>query len=166
MYNRILYLTLLLSVCTPCNLSAQECENALEDAFESLGKQNYDQIILLLTDCPPERLLEKTKKILAYELLALAYFNNDRVELTKGALHKLLDLQPGYAPQTPQYTEEFIGLVEEVKNERVQPESGSIFHNKWFWIGGAAATSVTAFLFFNRQETKVLPEAPDPPDFP
>ncbi|NIV09805.1 MAG: hypothetical protein GWN62_00425, partial [Aliifodinibius sp.] len=90
MYNRILYLTLLLSVCTPCNLSAQECENALEDAFESLGKQNYDQIILLLTDCPPERLLEKTKKILAYELLALAYFNNDRVELTKGALHKLL----------------------------------------------------------------------------
>lgn len=39
-------------------LDAQDCEAALEDALESLIEQNYGRIIVLLTECPPDRLVE------------------------------------------------------------------------------------------------------------
>jgi hypothetical protein len=166
MFNKILCLSALMAACFFSNLPAQQCETALEDAMESFAQQRYNQIIGLLTDCPPERLLEKTKKIVAYELLALAYFANDQIEPAKGALNLLLDLQPGYAPQPPQYAAEFIKLVDEIKAARARRESRSIFRNKWLWLGGVAASSTAAFFIFKKEKTKLLPEAPDPPNFP
>ncbi len=167
MFNKFFCLIAVMAACFSSNLLAQECETALEDALESFAQQRYNQIIGLLTDCPPERLLERTKKIVAYELLALAYFANNQGDSTKPVLNHLLDLQPSYAPQAPQYTVEFIKIVEEVKAKRAQREGGSIFRNKWLWLGGGvAASSVAAFLIAKKEKSKLLPEAPDPPNFP
>lgn len=162
MFIKALLLTALLAVCF--NLQAQDCDNALEDALESFGQQRYNLIIALLTDCPPGQMLDKTQKIIAYDLLAQAYFVNSQVDSAKVALNNLLDLQPEYAPQPPQYSEEFIRTVDEVRDESAREEAKSLFRNKWFWIGGAAASSVAAFLIFSKGgEPALLPEAPDPP---
>ena len=149
------------------SLFAQDCDTALEDALENFGQQRYNLIIALFKDCPPERLLDKTQKTMAYDLLAQAFFVNDQVDSSKTALNNLLDLQPGYAPQPPQYTEEFINTVEEVKDERARQIAKPILRNKWFWIGGVTASSVAAFFFFSKnQGSALLPEAPDPPGSP
>ncbi len=160
-------ITLLLCLCVTSNLVAQECDTALEEALESFSEQNYTQVIALLTACPPERLLEKIKKTMAYELLAMSYFVSNRVDSAKVALQSLLDLQPGYSPQEPQYKKEFIKIVEEVRNERARHAARSLFRNKWFWMSGVAASSVVAFFLFSKEEgPALLPEAPDPPEFP
>jgi hypothetical protein len=155
----------LLAICFAASLAAQECETALEEALESFAQQNYDRIIVSLTDCPPERLLEKSQKIVAYELLALAYFEKKQADPAKAALHHLLELQPAYAPQPPQYSPEFIKMAKEVKDERARQKGGSILKNKWVWIGGAAAASAAVFFILQKpQVPETLPEAPDPPD--
>ena len=162
MLKKTIYLITFLSLFS--NLQAQECETALEDALENFDQQRYNQLIGLLTDCPPERFLERTRKIVAYELLARAYFARTQLDSARASLNHLLDLQPNYAPQPPQYSEEFIKTVDDVKNERARSETRSIFRNKWFWMGGVAVSSVTAFLIFNKKEgPALLPEAPDPP---
>jgi hypothetical protein len=166
MFNKFFFLTALMAVCLSSNLFAQQCETALEDALESFAQQRYHLIIALLTDCPPERLVEKTKKIVAYELLARAYFANNQAEAAKAALNLMLDLQPNYEPQPPQYAEEFIRLVEKVKAERARREGRSIFRSKWFWAGGLAASSTAAYFIFKKEKPKLLPEAPDPPRLP
>ncbi|MGH7594879.1 MAG: hypothetical protein ACREOI_00945 [bacterium] len=151
MFNKFFRLTALMAACFFSTLPAQECETALEDAMESFAQQRYNQIIGLLTDCPPERLLEKTQKIVAYELLALAYFANSQADSAKAALNHLLDLQPGYSPQAPQYAEEFIKIVEEIKTARARREGRSIFRHKWLWLGGVAASSTAAFFIFKKK---------------
>lgn len=164
MYNKVLYFTTLMLVSLSSNLLAQECEDALEDALESFGQQRYNVIIALLTDCPPARFPDKTQQIMAYDLLAQAYFFNSQSDSVKGTLNRLLDLQPEYTVQPPQYAAEFIGMVEEVKDERARLENRSIFRNKWFWIGGVAVTSVTTYFILSRKSaSEVLPDAPDPP---
>ena len=166
MLNKVLFLSLFLAACF-CNLFAQDCDTALEDALESFGQRDYIQIITLMTDCPPELLVDKTQKTMAYDLLLQAYFVTGQVDSAKGSLNSLLDLQPDYAPQPPLYSEKFIGMVEQVKRERVQGESASIFRSKWFWVGGVAVSSVAAFLIFGGSgDPALLPEAPDPPGGP
>jgi len=163
MLKKVLCLALFLTACFS-NLLAQDCDTALEDALESFGQRDYIRIITFMTDCPPELLVDKTQKIMAYDLLLQAYFVTGQVDSAKGSLNSLLDLQPDYAPQPPLYSEKFIGMVEQVRKERVQGESASIFHNKWFWVGGVAASSVAAFLIFGGSgDPALLPEAPDPP---
>ena len=166
MFNKALCLIALLTVCLSFNLLAQECETTLEDAWESFSQQDYAQIITFLTDCPPELLVDKAQKTLAYDLLSQTYFVTGQVDSAKANLNRLLDLQPDYAPQPPQYSEEFIVMVAQVRRERMRGESRSMFRNKWFWVGGVAASSVAAFLIFRGGDPALLPEAPDPPGIP
>ena len=145
-------------------LNAQDCEAALEDALESLIEQDYEQIIVLLTDCPPDRLIEPSQKIMAYKLLSLAYFVTDQEDASRVAMNSLLDLEPDFNPQPPQYSRQFIGLLEDVRDSRTVTEKRSILRSKWFWIGGAAVTATTVFLLAGgKKEADMLPEAPDPP---
>ena len=158
------FIAALLIACSALNLFAQDCDTALEDALESFGQRDYIRIITFMTDCPPELLVDKTQKIMAYDLLLQAYFVTGQVDSAKGSLNSLLDLQPDYAPQPPLYSEEFIVMVEQVKSERMQGEGGSIFRSTWFWVGGAAVSSVAAFLIFGGSgDPALLPEAPDAP---
>lgn len=147
-------------------LFGQDCEAALEDALESFSEQKFDQIITFLTDCPPDRWLEKSQKILGYELLAQAYFEKELLDSAKVALNELLALQPDYSPQPPQYPAGFISTVQAVKDERARKEGGSLLKNKWFWIGGAAVAAAAVILIAQKpQAEESLPEAPDPPGF-
>ena len=165
MLKKLLTTIVLITIGLSSNLFSQDCENALEDALENLGQQRYNMIIALLTDCPPALFLERTQKIMAYELLAQAYFNMNQVDSSRAALNHLLDLQSEFDPRAPQYSEGFIGLLEDVKDIRARQENRSILRNKWFWVGSVAVTSVTAFFVFGKKDktAAVLPEAPDPP---
>jgi len=146
------------------SLFSQDCENALEDALEYFGQQRYNMIVALFIDCPPGQLPDKTQQIMSYELLAQAYFFNSQADSVKGILNRLLDLQPDYTVQPPQYAADYISMVEELRDERARLESRSIFRNKWFWIGGVAVTSVTTYFILSKKSaSEVLPDAPDPP---
>jgi len=157
----LISITALLSVLSS-SLRAQECDDALEEALESLGQEDYDHIIVMIADCP-DKLVEKTKKIVAYELLARSFFVNNKIELTKTHLNSLLELQPEYDPHPPQYSAEYIKLVADVKSERARRER-SLLRSKWFWFGSVGATSVATFLILQGGGgPDLLPEAPDPP---
>jgi hypothetical protein len=158
----------LLSMCLSPHLHAQDCEAALEDALESLIEQDYNRIIMLLTDCPPDRLLEPSQKIMAYKLLAQAYFVTDQKDSSRDAMHSLLDLEPDFDPQPPQYSEQFIGLLEEVRDSRmvVEDKKRGLFRSKWFWIGGAAVTATTVYLIVGGKKETPATRLPDPPSFP
>ena len=157
-------LSLIAFLALTSTVMAQECDTALEDAQENFDQQRYNQLIGLLTDCPPGRFLERTRKIVAYELLARAYFGQTQIDSSKAAINRLLDLQPNYAPQPPQYSDEYIKTVDDVKSERARQQPRSLFRSRWFWIGGATLSSVAAFLVLNQSDgPSLLPEAPDPP---
>lgn len=150
-------------------LHAQECETALEDALESFDLRRYTVTIATLTECAPERFLANAQKISGYELLAMAHVAVEEPNPAYAAIDKLLDLQPEYSPQAPRYTTAFKDLVEKVKKDRRQREAGrvkSLLRNKWVWVGGIAASSVAAYFIFKKDEPVLLPEAPDPPNFP
>ena len=158
---KVLYIMAFWCVCCLPHVQAQDCNAFLEEAMESLGQEDYDHIIVMIADCP-EKLVEKTKKMLAYELLARAYFVNNKIELTKTSLNNLLDLQPEYDPLPPQYSEEFIAIVKEMKAERARQE-GSLLRNKWFWAGSVGAISAVTFLVLRGGGgPDLLPEAPGP----
>jgi len=149
-------------------LRAQECETALEDAVESFDLKRYKVAIATLTECPPERFLASAQKISGYELLAMAHVAVDAPNAAYAAIDKLLDLHPEYSPQAPRYSPAFKDLVEKVKKDRRQREPGrkSLLRNKWFWLGGLAASSTAAYFIFKKEKPALLPEAPDPPRFP
>ncbi len=155
---------IILALCLNSVLLGQDCETALEDALENHYQQHYEQVLGILRECPPENWVDKTSKILAYELLALTYSATDSIEAAGEAIHWLLDLQPGYTPQPPQYSTDFIKLVKTIKEVRARRNQRSVFRNKWFWLGGVAATSAAVFLISNQSNPPdALPEAPNPP---
>jgi hypothetical protein len=157
----------LLSISLTPQLLAQDCEAALEDALESLIEQDYDRIIVLLTECPPDRLLEPSQKIMAYRLLSLAYFVTDEEDSSRVAMNSLLDLEPDFDPQPPQYSEQYIGMLEDVRTSRmVSDRKRGLFRSKWFWIGGAAVTATTVYLIVGGKEETPAERLPDPPSFP
>lgn len=142
------------------SLIAQDCKDVLEDVIENFGVQNYNEVIVLLSVCPPENIIDKTQKTLAYELLAFSYFTIDQGDSAKNTLNRLLDIQPAYSPQPSQYPDTFIELVDALKNERT-----SIYSKTWFWIGSVTAVALTAILIFqDKGEQGTLPDAPDPPN--
>jgi hypothetical protein len=147
------------------NATAQECDADLEEAMQSHAQKAYADVILHLAECQ-DRLLENSKKNIAYELLSQAYLAVGKPELAKSTLNKLLDLQPGYTPKPLQYSRDYIDLVDLVKQERVRRQKkSSLFRSKWFWISGAAASIGAVYLIFNDKSAPAeLPEGPDPPD--
>ena len=160
-------LVILVSTGLSSRLIAQDCESALENALESLIEQDYSRIIALLTDCPPDRLLEPSQKIMAYRLLSLAYFVTDQEDSSRGSMNRLLDLEPDFDPQPPQYSQQFIELLEEVRTSRmVADKKRGLLRSKWFWIGGAAVTATTVYLIAGGKKESPATRLPDPPSFP
>jgi hypothetical protein len=149
---------------------AQDCETALEDALESYDLRKYDEVIARLTKCVPQLMLEKSQKINAYELLALSYAAVNAPDSASLAMNDLLDLYHDYYPMGPSYTREYVEMVAKVKKKRHWDAPGrrsSIIRNKWFWLGGIAASSAAAIMIIQREkDTGLLPEPPDPPKIP
>jgi hypothetical protein len=146
---------------------SQDSKSVLEDALENFARHQYDKIVQLLTDLPPARFPDKSQQVLGYELLAQAYFYTGVTDSVKSTVNRLLDLQPEYLVQTPQYPQTYIDLIDEVREERAAAKSGSLLTNQWVWLGGAAVTGLTLFLILNKEDSKqipTLPEAPDPPN--
>jgi len=141
----------------------------LENALEYFGQQRYDMIITLFQDCPPQNFPDNDKKIMGYELFAQAYFYIGQVDSVKSVLKHLLDLQPNYTVQPPQYSEEFIKIVGDIKKERSKQAPKSIFRNRWFLLGGSTivAAVVTAAMVYKpgNGDGKAV-RLPDPPIFP
>jgi len=155
----------LIIVCFSPNLQAQDSKEALENALVSYSQQDYKKIVVLLTNWPPELLVDKTQKIMAYDILAQAYFFNSQVDSAQKTLNRILNLQPDYDVQQPLYPQEYINIVNEVKENRARLVKKSLFRNKWLWFGSVAVSSVAAYLIFKKNEKKVLPYPPEPPGF-
>lgn len=87
----------------------------------------------------------------------------------KQSVEKLLKIMPNYKPDPINDRPEFIGLVEQVKQEqqiKLQPvakQSTWERHKKWFMIGGGAVVVVILAVIFWPHGKEDLPT---PPDFP
>ncbi len=137
----------------------RECQTALERAEDQYDVSNYNGVIALLDPCAA--LLPQERRARAYKLLALARLQVQERESAKTNVKELLDLKPRFAPDAGQDPQEFVDLVNEVKQEQVRPGG----NKKWYWIagGGLVAGAVAAFLIFKDEGLARLPEAPDPP---
>ena len=161
--SRLFLLTLLMAGLVP-HAGAQDCETALEEALEASEQKRHENVISLLTRCPPEQLLEKEQKMLAYDLVAQSYFAMGNVDSTKATVRKLCQLNRSYSPPPPKYSMEYIALVNTVMEE--EKPRRSLLSNKWVWVGGIAAASVTTYLILNKSGAELLPKPPDPPPIP
>jgi hypothetical protein len=104
---------------------------------------------------------------MAYKLLAQAYFVTNQEDDSRTAMNSLLDLEPDFDPQPPQYSNQFIGLLEEVKASRMVVErKRGLLRSKWFWIGGAAVTATTVYLIVGGKKEEPATQLPGPPSFP
>lgn len=143
------------------SLFAQNCVNVVEDAFEYLKIENYNEVITILTDCPPGKISDISKKTLSYELLSFAYYKTNQPDSLINTLNRLLDESPNYSLNPSEYPENFIEYLDTLKEERLP-----LYKKTWFWIGSAAMMTFAILLLSqdkNSKNKENLPAAPGPP---
>ena len=132
--------------------------------MESYDQRRYQETIEILSQCSPQRMLERGQKISAYEMLALSYFAVNHHDSARVAADHLLSIDSTYTPQPPRYKPGYIAMTEKIKEEHRKRENRSLLRNKWFWLSSLTASSVAAYLIITKDDGPgLLPEAPDPP---
>ncbi len=148
----------ILSSISPLRAQEQECQTALERAEDQYDVGNYGGVIRLLEPCASY--ISKERQVRAFKLLALAHLKIEEKESAKVNVRSLLAVKRDFEPDAGQDPQEFVDLVNEVKQELQRPRS-----KKWLWIGsgGLVAGAVAAYFIFKEEGLQDLPLPPSPP---
>ena len=98
------------------------CEMQLKEAGHLYNIGNFEEAIVLLTECLETEGVSKEEKLQAYRLLGLTYIAKDYLDLARNAVRKLLEMVPNYKADPIQDPPPFTKLIEEVKQEQPDKE--------------------------------------------
>jgi hypothetical protein len=159
-WNLFVGLFLFIVFSTASAQTQDPCRATLERAEDQYDVGEYDEVIALLEQCPPEKFLEPRQQIRAYKLAALAQLKIGAEKPAEAAVESLLDLRPQFKPDPEQDPQAFVDLVNEIKRRRA-----SSSRKKWLFIGGGGLTAgaVAAYFIFKEKGLEDLPLPPDPP---
>ena len=142
----------------------EQCRDALERAEDQYDLARYDQVVAALRDCAEQ--VPEASRLRAYKLLALAHLKLQERNRAEQSVTHLLEENPDFTADPGQDSQEFVDLVNEMKNKLRLHGAAKASNKKWYWIGGGvAAGAMVAFLVFRDEGLSRLPEAPDPPRF-
>ncbi|MEE9429809.1 MAG: hypothetical protein V3V16_02140 [Melioribacteraceae bacterium] len=161
--------------------SQSECEKELANAQSKYDSGQFDEAVVIITQCLGKENLSQDSKMKAYRLLGLTYIANDYLKEAKTAVSKLLDIVPNYQPDLEQDPPTFVNLVTEKIEERKTSEIKTEVQttktskkkkssNLWYYIAGGAAAVVAVVVLLLSGGSDPPPtsesDLPGPPDLP